>query len=183
MYEHLAEMFGGPPNANHFALYSQWAQHNWGMIITGNVQVSSSHLSLGRDVTIPEEISEETLRPFRKLARIIHHDHFGLEYSSQTSSHSLAIMQLSHAGRQSPRILGGRFSTPPLAPSAVPLRSERDENSVMSYLFHRLLFQMPREMSLADIDKVTAAFVKGARLAVLAGFDGVQLHAAHGCEY
>lgn len=179
MYEHLADMFGGPPNVGHFALYSQWAQHNWGMIITGNVQVSATHLTLGRDMTIPREISEETLQPFRKLARIIHQQ----EIAARASPRSLAIMQLSHAGRQSPRILGGRFSAPPLAPSAVALGSGRNEESLISDLFHRLLFQKPREMSLADINTVTAAFVRGAKLAVLAGFDGIQLHAAHGCEY
>jgi 2,4-dienoyl-CoA reductase-like NADH-dependent reductase (Old Yellow Enzyme family) len=36
-------------------------------------------------------------------------------------------------------------------------------------------------MSLENIDDVVEAFVRGAKLAVLAGFDGVQLHAAHGC--
>jgi 2,4-dienoyl-CoA reductase-like NADH-dependent reductase (Old Yellow Enzyme family) len=183
MYEHMADMFGGPPNVAHFALYSQWAQHHWGMIITGNVQVSATHLTLGRDMTIPREISEETLQPFRKLARIIHQEDSGLEISAHASPRSLAIMQLSHAGRQSPRILGGRFFAPPLAPSAVALGSGRNEKSLISGLFHRLLFQKPREMSLADINTVTAAFVRGAKLAVLAGFDGIQLHAAHGCEY
>lgn len=180
MYEHLADMFGGPPNTDHFALYSQWAKHNWGMIITGNIQVSSTHLTLCRDMTVPRVISEETLQPFRKLARTIHQD---LEISAHGSSRSLAIMQLSHAGRQSPRILGGRLLSPPLAPSAIILGSGRSEKSLISDLFHRLLFQRPREMSLEDIDKITDAFVRGAKLAVLAGFDGVQLHAAHGCEY
>jgi 2,4-dienoyl-CoA reductase-like NADH-dependent reductase (Old Yellow Enzyme family) len=37
-------------------------------------------------------------------------------------------------------------------------------------------------MSLADIDDAVEAFVRGAKLAKLAGFDGIQLHAAHGCE-
>ncbi|KAG5642729.1 hypothetical protein DXG03_002274 [Asterophora parasitica] len=35
-------------------------------------------------------------------------------------------------------------------------------------------------MSLNDIDNVVEAFVKGARVASKSGFDGVQLHAAHG---
>jgi 2,4-dienoyl-CoA reductase-like NADH-dependent reductase (Old Yellow Enzyme family) len=153
------------------------------MIITGNVQVSATHLTLGRDVTVPGIISEETLRPFRKLARIIHQD-FLSEKSTHGSSRSLAIMQLSHAGRQSPRVIGGRpILTPPLAPSAVILGSGKKNNGLMSNLFHRLLFQKPREMSLTDINDVVDAFVRGATLAAKAGFDGVQLHAAHGCEY
>lgn len=37
-------------------------------------------------------------------------------------------------------------------------------------------------MSLQDVDEVVTAFVRGARVALESGFDGIQLHAAHGCE-
>jgi 2,4-dienoyl-CoA reductase-like NADH-dependent reductase (Old Yellow Enzyme family) len=47
---------------------------------------------------------------------------------------------------------------------------------------HSILFQTPRMMSLDDIDQVVEQFVKGARLAEEAGFDGIQLHMAHGCK-
>jgi hypothetical protein len=50
MYEHLADFLGGPPNTYHHALYSSWYQHGWGMVLTGNVQVASSHFTLGRDL-------------------------------------------------------------------------------------------------------------------------------------
>ena len=36
------------------------------------------------------------------------------------------------------------------------------------------------EMTQADISKVTKAFAQGAVRAKKAGFDGVQIHAAHG---
>ena len=38
----------------------------------------------------------------------------------------------------------------------------------------------PRAMTLSDIDTVTGEFVKAARLAIEAGFDGIELHAANG---
>jgi 2,4-dienoyl-CoA reductase-like NADH-dependent reductase (Old Yellow Enzyme family) len=92
-------------------------------------------------------------------------------------------MQLSHAGRQSPNVLGGRRPfAPPLSPSAIALGSGKKNKGFLSSLFHRLLFQVPQEMSLANIDDVVEGFVRGAKLAALTGFDGVQLHAAHGCE-
>lgn len=185
MYEHLANMFGGPPNSDHHGLYSGWSHHNWGMIITGNVQVSASHLSLGRDVILPQEISQETVEPFRKLARTIHYgDVEGSLTDASEYPRPLAIMQLSHAGRQSPRILGGRsLFTSPLAPSSIALGSGRKDQSLVSGLFYRILFQTPQEMSSADVDDAVDAFTKGAKLAALAGFDGIQLHAAHGCGY
>ena len=174
MYEHLANLFGGPPNADHFALYTLWAEHNWGMIITGNVQVSPKHLSLGRDMVVPGCNTEEALRPFQKLARAI---------KGKGPDQPLAIMQLSHAGRQSPNILGGRAPFErPLAPSAIALGSGKRRENIISEIFYWLLFQTPKEMTVQNIDDVVDSFVRGAKLAYLSGFDGVQLHAAHGCK-
>ncbi|KAJ6536346.1 hypothetical protein B0H19DRAFT_1183256, partial [Mycena capillaripes] len=84
----------------------------------------------------------------------------------------MAIIQLSHAGRQSPNILGGRF----------PFVSLLEPSSIrpLSNFFHRIMFQILRAMTLAGIDAVLAAFVRGAKLAAQTGFDGIQLHAAHG---
>jgi 2,4-dienoyl-CoA reductase-like NADH-dependent reductase (Old Yellow Enzyme family) len=183
MYEHLADMFGGVPNSSHFNLYSRWAQHGWGMVVTGNVQVSPTHLSLGRDLVVPANISEEVLEPFRGLARVIHQERTHSK-SANTFNCPLAIMQLSHAGRQSPNVLGGRRPfDPPLSPSTIALGSGKRDKDFLSDLFHRLLFQTPQSMSLANIEDVVEAFVRGAKLAALSGFDGVQLHAAHGCGY
>jgi 2,4-dienoyl-CoA reductase-like NADH-dependent reductase (Old Yellow Enzyme family) len=43
-----------------------------------------------------------------------------------------------------------------------------------------LLFGTPREMTQQDIDDVVSRFVYSAKIAVRAGFAGVQIHAAHG---
>ncbi|KAK7039699.1 Nadph dehydrogenase [Favolaschia claudopus] len=177
LYEHLGGLlvFGGPPNKYHLRLYSKWSMHDWGMIITGNVQVSPQHLCLARDVVVPRHFrSESTLQPFKKWADAIHGD-------AQRQNKPLAIMQLSHAGRQSPNAVGGRFPfVPPLGPSRLRLGSSAKDGGFWSTLLHRLMFQVPRPMSLAEIDEVVQAFVRGANLAVQAGFDGVQLHGAHG---
>lgn len=173
-YEHLAAFFGGPPTENHFALYANWAKFGWGMVITGNVQVFPTHLTLGRDMTLPSYISEDSLEPFRKLASSI----LG---PPKSKSDCLAIMQLSHAGRQSPNILGGRYAFQrPSGPSPVPIRPKGQ--GIISNVLHTVTFQTPHEMSEEDITDTIAAFVKGARVAVGSGFDGIQLHAAHGCE-
>ena len=181
MYEHLASFFGGPPNLYHYDLYSEWAKHHWGIIVTGNVEVSADHLTLGRDMTIPKHITDENLLPFKKLSAAIH----GL-YSSQgtmsgNSNKTLAIMQLNHPGRQSSNFIGGRgpFKAP-LAPSAVRLGGH--QLGFLSSAIHALMFQTPRPMSHVDITEMIQAFVKGAKVAHLSGFDGIQLHVAHGCK-
>ncbi|KAF7345338.1 Nadph dehydrogenase [Mycena sanguinolenta] len=172
LYEHLARLFGGPPNRFHLELYSTWSTHGWGMIFTGNVQVSPQHLSLARDLVLPRELSEKNLRPFRELAVAMHGDR---------EEKPLAIMQLNHTGRQSPNLLGGRLPfSPPLGPSSIPLGSSLKHTGIISDLLHQLMFQIPRSMSLTDIDDVVAAFVRGAKLAAQTGYDGVELHAAHG---
>ncbi|TFK32011.1 hypothetical protein BDQ12DRAFT_692598 [Crucibulum laeve] len=171
MYEHLATLFGGPPNEYQFALYSEWSKHDWGMIFTGNVQVSKTHLTLGRDMVIPDSFTEKTLEPFKTLASRIH--------GSWGKDSSLAIMQLNHSGRQSSNFIGGRpLFQPPLAPSAI--RVKEKNGGLISDAVHHIMFQTPQPMSLVDIDDLVLSFVKGTKLAFESGFDGVQLHAAHG---
>lgn len=175
MYEHLATFLGGPPNEHHFSLYSKWAKSDWGMVITGNVQVSSTHLTLARDISLPDRISEDSLSPFKELAS-------SMLGPVKSECNGLAIMQLSHAGRQSPNLIGGRYPFQrPSGPSPIPVKPTG--RGVVSDFLHSLAFQTPHELSQEAIQGVIAAFVRGAQVALKSGFDGVQLHAAHGCEY
>lgn len=150
------------------------------MIITGNVQVSKTHGGLGRDVIIPDNSSEDTLRPYRHWASVIH----GETGSSpvQKAKRPLAIMQLCHTGRQSPNIIGGRsLFDPPLAPSAVPVNLNQKQSSIVGSVLGSLMFLPPREMTFKDIDGAVEEFVRGAQFAAKSGFDGVEIHASHGC--
>jgi 2,4-dienoyl-CoA reductase-like NADH-dependent reductase (Old Yellow Enzyme family) len=73
------------------------------------------------------------------------------------------IIQLTHGGRQCfPALLGG---CEPLAPSAVPDRTKK---------------ATPRAMTHEEIWEVVEAFGTAARRAMWAGFDGIQIHGAHG---
>ena len=83
-------------------------------------------------------------------------------------------LQLAHAGRKASTHVpwkGGRAlgtaegAWTPLAPSAVPF----DEG-----------YSLPKEMTPADMDRVTAEFASAAHRAVDAGFGVVEVHAAHG---
>lgn len=68
-------------------------------------------------------------------------------------------IQLAHAGRKA-TVDGEIF-----APSAIPF-SEK--------------FKTPKEMSISDIQETITAFQNGARRAKEAGFDVIEIHAAHG---
>lgn len=74
-----------------------------------------------------------------------------------------AMLQLHHAGRQTNE--GATEGNQPVAPSAIACK---------------LMRTMPRELSLDEIAVIKKKFVTAARYAYLAGFDGIELHAAHG---
>lgn len=71
--------------------------------------------------------------------------------------------QISHPGRQCPRLV----ALEPMAPSAIQLNVAGN-------------FGKPRVMQQADIDNVIQRFASTAGVLKKAGFDGVQIHAAHG---
>ena len=74
------------------------------------------------------------------------------------------VAQLNHPGRQTNRFLSRR----PVAPSDV---------KAVSMLG---LFAKPRALRADEIDQLVERFGDSARLVEQAGFDGVQVHAAHG---
>lgn len=76
---------------------------------------------------------------------------------------ALGLVQLYHGGVRSPSALTGR------QPWSA---SEFDED--------RPGFERPRAATAADLERVHADFVAGARRAAAAGFAGVELHGAHG---
>jgi len=144
------------------------------MILTGNVQVSPSHLSLGADCVIPPSDSPLDLGPWKRLAAALH-------ATNSTSERPVAVMQLSHSGRQSPRFVGGRWPwVRALAPSARRVGSDRKFGFLGDIAF-KIGFDIPKPMTRADIDKAVKQFVHGATVAWKAGFDGAELHASHGC--
>lgn len=78
------------------------------------------------------------------------------------NSPSLFLLQIVHGGRQ---VRPKHHNGPIWAPSAIP---------DSAYKTH------PQEMSTAQIEEVIDAFIKAGIRAEKAGFDGIQLHAAHG---
>lgn len=93
---------------------------------------------------------DELLPGLQKITRAVHEE-----------GGKIAV-QLYHSGRQSYTAVTG---LPLLAPSAIPCP---------------VCGGMPEEMTKKDIDQMVEAFAEGARRAKEAGFDGVEIHGAHG---
>src|SRR5690606_17203317 len=73
------------------------------------------------------------------------------------------ILQLVHMGRMAISQLNGLKS---VAPSPIPSLNKKDE--------------FPDELTTEQVANLVEAFVRGAQRAEQAGFDGVEIHGAHG---
>ena len=100
---------------------------------------------------IPGLYNDAQLGGNRKLTETIH------RYDSKI------FCQIYHPGRQSTHFVNGGVQ--PIAPSAT---------------MDPLLQEMPREMTVEEIHGVVADFASCARRCKEAGFDGIEIHAAHG---
>ena len=82
-------------------------------------------------------------------------------------------IQLGHAGRKASTRKSWEGDNEPLPAGNWPILAP----SAVPYFPHS---QVPREMTRGDMDAVVADFVRAAGLAVEAGFDMLEIHAAHG---
>jgi 2,4-dienoyl-CoA reductase-like NADH-dependent reductase (Old Yellow Enzyme family) len=136
-------------------LYRVWSEGGAGLMITGNVQIDRHVLerpgNVAIDLTDAETTSVEARMRLADWAR------------AGTASGNHLWMQISHAGRQSPRYVTSR----PVAPSAVQLEILGN-------------YARPRALTETGIVDLIARFAAVAAIARETGFTGVQVHGAHG---
>ena len=150
MEENLAEAMQYP-GQQLMRLYQTWSKGGSGLIITGNVMIDHLAMTGPGGVVLEQGVN---LAPFKS-------------WSSAAKSHgSKVVMQINHPGRQVFKNMGGKV----LSPSDVALNMGK----------HSKLFSQPTPMSEHDIEEVISRFAETAKLAEQAGFDGVEIHAAHG---
>ncbi|QDK97062.1 NADH:flavin oxidoreductase/NADH oxidase family protein [Acinetobacter tandoii] len=140
----------GQPNHLHLGLYEAWAKGGLGCAITGNVMVDIRAKNEPGVVVVESERDLEQLRQWANLGQ-----HYGM----------VQLVQLSHPGRQCPKGLNKET----VAPSAVP--------------FSPMLattFGTPRALTEDEILEIIQRFARSAQICEKAGFEGVQLHGAHG---
>lgn len=159
------------PEDKHIKAYREWANGGWGMVMTGNVQVSEAYLGSPGDVAIPSTASADPLPAVQKIWK---------EWADTTQAFGTAgIVQLCHPGRQSPAGAGKRgFFEKALAPSAVPLNLG---SNLIAKAAASLIFGTPKSMTVEDIVGLEGAiqqFVAAAKQSYEAGFKGIELHGA-----
>lgn len=139
------------PSPELIQLYKEWGQGGCGLLLTGNVMVD--HMAM----TGPGGVALEAGTPLEKFTQWA---------NAAKADGSQVWMQINHPGRQVYAGMEGKA----LSASDIPLDLGK----------HSKLFAQPKAMSEEEINDVIQRFADTAKNAVAAGFDGVQIHAAHG---
>ena len=158
-----------PPLEAFRNLYTTWASAQYGLIITGQVQIDSRYFSVAGDVCCHKDSGKEPiLGMWKEWASIAQKDG------------TPCIVQLAQPGRMSPKGAGNRpADMPALCPSSVPVKIGMGEGWLDKLALDKLL-GTPKAMTIEEIDEVVEMFLNGARVSRDAGFAGVQIHGAHG---
>jgi 2,4-dienoyl-CoA reductase-like NADH-dependent reductase (Old Yellow Enzyme family) len=139
------------PDERLISLYRRWGAGGAGLLITGNVMVHAEALTGPGGVVLDERAS---LDPFARWAE------------AGKAGGAAMWMQISHPGRQAQAVMPGVV----WAPSAVRVELGK----------HSKRFGRPVAMTEGQIGATVRRFATSAGLAEGAGFDGVEVHAAHG---
>lgn len=153
---------GNVPNNLMAKYYAQ--RSSAGLIITEATQVSLQGQGYART---PGIYTDEQVKGWQLVTRSVH------------EAGSKIFLQLWHVGRISSALVNG---LQPLAPSGIAAR----DTSV--YIFDGapdgdatfVPVDTPREMTNEDIQTTISDFANGAKKAIEAGFDGVEIHGANG---
>ncbi len=155
MSERLADR-DGAPTTGLLRVYDRWARGGAGLLISGHVMIDRRAMSEHGNVAIEDERHMDALRAWAQTVKVAG--------AASGNPHGTRMwLQINHPGRQVPRFL----SKEPVAPSPVPVR--------MNGLFAR-----PRALSDSEIKDLIARFARTAAIVEAAGFDGVEIHGAHG---
>jgi 2,4-dienoyl-CoA reductase-like NADH-dependent reductase (Old Yellow Enzyme family) len=146
-------MAGGSqlPDERLVSLYRRWGEGGAGLLITGNVMVHAEALTGPGGIVLDDRAA---LDPFARWAE------------AGKAGGAAMWMQISHPGRQ----VQARMPGVAWAPSAVAIELGK----------HSKRFARPVAMTEAQIEETVGRFAATAALAEEAGFDGVEVHAAHG---
>lgn len=152
MTEALADDYNRP-SPKLCRLYEKWSEGGAGLLITGNVQVDRRYVERPGNVCIDGPQDDEQLEFLRAYA-----------LAGKSHNNSKMFVQISHAGRQS----NGMINLNPVGPGNIRIDLPKTH------------FGTPRALELDEIAEVKSKFVNAAKVCQACGFDGVQLHSAHG---
>ena len=148
----------GIPSENLINVYRRWGEGGFGVILTGNLMIAYDQLEAPGNPIIPPEAKAQPGDPrfdaFKKMADV-------------SKAHgALIVGQVSHPGRQTEQ----RLQPDPVSASDIQLTGE-----VMG-----MKFAKPHAATQDEINQIKSQFVHAAEYLHKAGYDGIQLHGAHG---
>ncbi|KAI1657220.1 NADH:flavin oxidoreductase/NADH oxidase-like protein [Daldinia decipiens] len=145
----------GIPTKELIELYRIWGENEWGIIATGNIDIEFDMLDLVGDGIITPEcpFSGPRFEAFQEMAKV------------SKANGSLIVAQVTHPGRQ----LAARIRKDTISASAIQHPPKNGAE-----------YARPREATKEDIARVIDGFAHAAEYLDKAGFDGIQLHGAHG---
>jgi 2,4-dienoyl-CoA reductase-like NADH-dependent reductase (Old Yellow Enzyme family) len=139
----------------------------------GNAQVDERHLATPHDRTIPR--TPASLKAWTDLLTSIRSN------APPNTPQPMCLIQISHAGLQSSSTIN--FSRAPWSPALGPCSARPDTgSSLLGWVCGRVIWPT-RSRELTDPRdwlEIVDMFVGSAKLAEKAGWDGVQVHSAHG---
>ncbi|KAL1858526.1 hypothetical protein Plec18170_002725 [Paecilomyces lecythidis] len=146
----------GIPTQTLINAYRRWGEGQIGLSLTGNVMIDPEHLETAGNAVIPRNapFSGERFDRFREMA------------TAAKANGSLLVAQVSHPGRQASKDLQPN----PISASDIPVKEGTFGMS----------FGKPRPATEEDIAAIIDGFAHAAEFLEKAGFDGIQLHGAHG---
>lgn len=148
----------GVPSENLINVYRRWGEGGFGVILTGNIMIAYDHLEAPGNPVIPPEAKPEPgdkrFDAFKKMA------------DASKAHGSLIVGQVSHPGRQ----VDQRIQPDPISASDVQLEG----------VVAGMRFAKPHAASKDEIASLKRQWVHAAEYLHKAGFDGIQLHGAHG---
>ncbi|GGN26635.1 NADH:flavin oxidoreductase [Streptomyces fuscichromogenes] len=142
---------GGVPGEDVVSYYSRRAAAGVGLIVTEGTYVG--HDSAGQSSRVPRFHGEEQLAGWAKVAEGVH------------AAGGTIVPQLWHIGMVRKQGQPPVADAPAVGPSGIRLDGTEGEG---------------RAMTRQDLDDVISAFAEAAAAAERIGFDGVELHGAHG---
>ncbi|KAF7561059.1 hypothetical protein G7046_g3060 [Stylonectria norvegica] len=147
----------GIPTDQTIELYRNWGagKNSWGIILTGNIDTAYDALDgIGDMIVAPTDEPEgKRFEKFQELASVA------------KANGSLVVAQITHPGRQ----CQSKINKVVVSASDVQLEPKMGQS-----------FGKPHAASKEEIVQIVEGFAHAAEYLYKAGFDGVELHAAHG---
>lgn len=148
--------FEGVPRPTTADYYAQ--RSGAGLLISEAINISQD--AVGSPLT-PGLYSDEQISAWKKVTDAVH------------AKGSKIVAQLWHTGRVGHSVVRGGKT--PVAPSAIAIEGQQHftQHGMKDY-------EVPRELTLDEIVQIISDYRRAAQNAKIAGFDGVELHAAFG---